>query len=100
MQFIPDFVRHAKKRIKELDAELRVMPRSFTEDNQRWDAFREVISHVRDELKDMLSAGNDGTACGEDLHVVPHVTKIYREYADGILKVCPVIRVMRGGGLM
>ena len=100
MQFIPDFVRKSKKRIKELGAELRVMPRSFTEDNQRWDAFREVISNVRDELKDMVSVGNDKAERGEDLHVVSHVTKIYREYADGILKVCPVIRVMRGGGLM
>ena len=100
MQFIPDFVRHAKRRIKELGAELRVMPRPFTEDNQRRDAFSEVISNVRDELKDMLSVGNDGTACGEDLHVVPHVAKIYRDYADGIRKVCPVIRIIRGGGLM
>ena len=100
MQFIPDFVRKSKKRIKELGAELRVMPRSFTEDNQRWDAFREVISNVRDELKDIVSVGNDKAERGEDLQVVAHVTKIYREYADGILKVCPVIRVMRGGGLM
>ena len=92
MQFIPDFVRHAKRRIKELGAELRVMPRSFTEDNQRWDAFREVISNVRDELKDMLSVRNDGTACGGDLTPVSHVTKIYHEYADGILKVCRVLR--------
>ena len=76
------------------------MPRSFTEDNQRWDAFREVISNVRDELKDMVSVGNDKAERGEDLHVVSHVTKIYREYADGILKVCPVLRVLRGGGLV
>lgn len=87
VQFIPDFVRHAKKRIKDLDAELRVMPRTFEDDNQRWDAFREVLSRVRDELKDTLSFGNDGKVCGEDLHVVPHVTNIYRAYADGISKV-------------
>ena len=92
MQFIPDFVRKSKKRIKVLGAEVRVMPRSFTEDNQRWDAFREVISNVRDELKDMLSVRNDGTACGGDLTPVSHVTKIYHEYADGILKVCRVLR--------
>lgn len=63
------------------------MPKTFTDDNQRWDAFREVLSRVRDELKDTLSVGAGGKLCGEDVHVVPHVTKIYREYADGILKV-------------
>ena len=71
------------------------MPRSFTEDNQRWDAFREVISNVRDELKDIVSVGNDKAERGEDLQVVAHVTKIYREYADGILKVCPVLSYKR-----
>ena len=86
-------------RIKELGAELRFMPRSFADENQRWDAFREVISNVRDELKDILSVGNDGTVFGEDLHVVPHVAEIYREYADGIQKACPILRVVRGGGL-
>ena len=60
LQFIPDFMRHAKIRIKELGADLRVMPRSFADENQRWDAFRQVISNVRDELKDILSVGNDG----------------------------------------
>lgn len=88
-QFIPDFIRHAKKRIKELDAELRVMPRAFADDNERWIAFREVLSHVRDELKDLLSIGNDGKVSGEDLHIVPHVTNIYRAYANGILEVSP-----------
>lgn len=63
------------------------MPKTFTDDNQRWDAFREVLSRVRDELKDTLSVGAGGKLCGKDVHVVPHVTKIYREYADGILKV-------------
>ena len=53
-------MRHAKIRIKELGADLRVMPRSFADENQRWDAFRQVISNVRDELKDILSVGNDG----------------------------------------
>ena len=76
-----------------------LMPRSFADENQRWDAFRQVISNVRDELKDILSVGNDGTVLGEDLHVVPRVAKIYREYANGILKACAILRVVRGGGL-
>ena len=87
MQFIPDFVKHAKKRIKELDAELHVMPKLFADDNQRWNAFREVLSDVRDGLKDMISLGSDGTGCGEDLAVVPKVTDVYRKYAGGILEV-------------
>ena len=97
LKFIPDFVRHAKKRIKELNDELHDMPRTLADDNERSDAFREVLSQVRDDLKDMLSVGNDGSVCGgEDLHIVPHVTGIYRKYADGIMEVCPLLRLSVG----
>lgn len=87
MQFIPEFVSHANKRIKELDGELDGMPRTLLDDNERRDAYREVLSCVRDGLKDLLTIGNGGAAGGDDLHVVPHVTGIYRAYMDGILEV-------------
>lgn len=73
-----------------------MMPKTFADDNQRWDVFREVLTDVRDKLKDMLLIGSDGMAGGEDLHVVPHVTDIYRTYANGIRKVCTIRSVRHG----
>lgn len=71
------------------------MPIIFADDNQRWDAFREVLSSVRDKLKDFISIGNDETVRGEDLHVVSHVTDIYRRYANGILEVSTICSVLQ-----
>lgn len=63
------------------------MPKELTDENQRWDAFRMVLSRVRDQLRDMLTIGDCGTVCGEEVNIVPHVTAIFREYANSILKV-------------
>lgn len=87
LQFVPEFTRLARRRIKELRTELRDMPKELTDENQRWDAFRMVLSRVRDQLRDMLTIGDCGTVCGEGVNIVPHVTDIYREYANDILEV-------------
>ena len=107
LQFIPDFMRHAKIRIKE---HRRRSPRDAEVVRRRKPAVGRVQAgdlkcqgraegHTVGRERRTRSVGNDGTVLGEDLHVVPRVAKIYREYANGILKACAILRVVRGGGL-
>eukprot|EP00904_Undaria_pinnatifida_P011722 jgi/Undpi1/7680/HiC_scaffold_23.g10153.m1 len=86
-KFIPEFTKLAKRRIKELDADLRQMPETFTNDSQRSEAFRNVVSQVRDQLKDLLTIGNDEKITADEvLNVVPQVTTVYRAYSTDALQ--------------
>lgn len=66
------------------------MPTVYQNDNELWEAFRKVISSIRDELKDLLTGGSDRAITGEDssMSIVPTVTGMYKTYAAKILQVC------------
>lgn len=65
------------------------MPETFTNDSQRSEAFRNVVSQVRDQLKDLLTIGNDEKITADEvLNVVPQVTTVYRAYSTDALQVC------------
>lgn len=66
------------------------MPKVFESDNEMWEAFRKVVSAIREELKDLLTSGSDRSITGQDpasVNIIPHVTGMYREYAAGIREV-------------
>lgn len=89
-QFIPKFLSQSTKRIKELKRDLRKMPKVYQNDNELWEAFRKVVSAIRDELKDLLTGGSDQAITGQDssMNIVPTVTGMYKTYAAKILQVC------------
>lgn len=88
-QFIPKFLSQSTKRIKELTRDLGKMPKVYTNDNELWEAYRKVVSAIREELKDLLTGGSDRAITGQDpsMNVVPHVTRMYKTYAANISKV-------------
>lgn len=65
------------------------MPKVYASDNELWEAYRKVISAIREELKDLLMGGSDRAIIGEDSssNIIPHVTGMYKAYAAGICKV-------------
>ena len=66
------------------------MPKVCTTDNELWEAYRKVISAIREELKDLLTGGSDGATTGNDpltSNIIPHVTGMYKAYASRIREV-------------
>ena len=66
------------------------MPKVFETDHERWEEYRKTISAIREELRDLLTAGSDRAITGKDpssSDIIPHVTGIYQAYATGIRKV-------------
>lgn len=65
------------------------MPKVYDTDNELWEAYRTIISAIREKLKDLLTGGNDRAITGKDssLGIIPHVTGMYKAYAAGIREV-------------
>lgn len=90
-QFVPKFQAQAKKSIKELKNALDDMPKVLANSKEQWEAFRFVISAIREELNDRVRSISDGSITGEDgasMSITPHVTGMYKDYATGIREVC------------
>lgn len=66
------------------------MPKVYADGNELWEAFRKVVSAIRDDLKDLLTGGSDRAITGQDasMNIVPTVTGMYKIYAAKILQVC------------
>ena len=91
-QFIPAFLSQSARRVKELKQVLRGMPKVYETENELWEAYRKIISAIREELKDLLTGGSDGAITGKDpssSNIIPHVTGMYKAYSAGIRKVGP-----------
>eukprot|EP00752_Nemacystus_decipiens_P018763 g16823.t1 len=89
-EFIPKFLSQSARRVKELKRALRDMPKVYTTVNELWEAYRKIISAIREELKDLLTGGSDGAITGQDpasSNIIPHVTGMYKAYSAGIIKV-------------
>lgn len=66
------------------------MPKVFETGNEMWEAFRKIVSAIREELKDLLTGGSDGAITGKDpssSNIIPHVTGMYKAYSAGIRDV-------------
>lgn len=91
VQFIPDFVKNAKKRMQEIDDELERLQPRYTTDTERRDALHKVVSTTSGILKDIVMNGSSTAICATneefDLNVVPHVTAMYRNYAKSMKEV-------------
>lgn len=91
VQFIPDFVKDAKKRVREIGSELERLVPMYTRGSQRRDIFHKVLSAIVGKLKEIVVMGNStavrATNGKPNLNVVPRVTAMYRDYADSINKV-------------
>eukprot|EP00752_Nemacystus_decipiens_P018767 g16826.t1 len=88
-EFIPKFLSQSARRVKELKRALRDMPKVYTTVNELWEAYRKIISAIREELKDLLTGGSDGAIIGQDpasSNIIPHVTGMYKAYSAGIMK--------------
>lgn len=88
LQFIPKFLAQSKLRETELKQALNDMP-VFVNDNERWLAFRNIVSTIQEKLKDHVRSGSDlATSDGVSaIGVTPHVTRMYKTYSAGIREV-------------
>lgn len=70
------------------------MPKALTTSAEQWNAFRSIISAIREELHDLVRSVGDRaiTGDGESVLITPRVTKMYRDYAAGIQEVILVSR--------
>lgn len=90
LQFIPKFLAQSKRRIKELKYALEDMPKVLANYKEQWEAFRNVVSAIREELNDRVRSVSNGAITGEDeasMSITPHVTGMYKAFASGIREV-------------